>query len=524
MFFKQFDLISPDITLYFKGQEKHSSIVSGIISLLIIILGSSLGIIVAGDFFLKKNPTTFQNEKTVLDSGILYLSHNYFIHLLELEESINKINYFYDNKLLTIIGIESNKSISYSLLRIEEIDHWIYERCDEYDFSNKYFFKNIEILNYSNYICIKKLFNATLNKTFNQNDNQFRYPQIKHGEENELNSMYYIGIFKCINYSYNNNNCYNDNNIDNLIQKGKIYLSFKIHYLENYIDIENYKNPIEYFFRTQKIYYYDHSSEIIKLYYNPLKIKTDDGILFDTENILNLYSLDHIEDTFQSDFSGNLYAIFNFRMKNKLKIINRAYKKIQDIAGAVDGIVELLTLICEFINVTFYNQFQVVNDFNELIEGKVTKLKKRNFNFYENCFNNEINNIHHHVKTYSSGKNNNITSSTSRLPFNNNFLKLNIVNNNSINESINSFKNFQIQLLISFKKISWIEYMCNFFKTKKYKNKYVEEIKQKREEILSEERIFKDYFSIKVMKEKIYHNKILNTNSLFKKTTQISNT
>ena len=54
MFFKQFDLISPDITLYFKGQEKHSSIISGIISLLIIFLGSSLGIIVAGDFFLKK--------------------------------------------------------------------------------------------------------------------------------------------------------------------------------------------------------------------------------------------------------------------------------------------------------------------------------------------------------------------------------------------------------------------------------------------------------------------------------------
>ena len=200
MFFKQFDLISPDITLYFKGQEKHSSIISGIISLLIIILGSSLGIIVAGDFFFKKNPSTYQNEKTVLDSGILYLSHNYFIHLLEIEESINRINYFYDNKLLSIIGIESNKSISYSSLSIEEIDHWIYERCDEYDFSNKYLFKNVEILNYSNYICIKKLFNATLNKTINQNDTQFRYPQIKHGEENELNSMYHIGIFKCINY------------------------------------------------------------------------------------------------------------------------------------------------------------------------------------------------------------------------------------------------------------------------------------------------------------------------------------
>ena len=79
-------------------------------------------------------------------------------------------------------------------------------------------------------------------------------------------------------------------------------------------------------------------------------------------------------------------------------------------------------------------------------------------------------------------------------------------------------------MLMSFKKISWSEYMCNFLKTKKYKNKYVEEIKQKRAEILSEERIFKDYFSIKVMKEKIYHNKSLNTNYLFKNPTQISTT
>ena len=260
------------------------------------------------------------------------------------------------------------------------------------------------------------------------------------------------------------------------------------------------------------------------LYYNPLKIKTDDGILFHTESIINLYSLDHIEDTFQSDFSGNLYAIFIFKMKNNLKIICRSYKKIQDIAGAVDGIVKLLTIICEFINVTFYNQFQVVNDFNELIEEKVNKLKKRNFNFFGGCFDNDLNKINHHVNTYSSSKIKDFSSQNSKLPLNNNFFKFNIVNNNTINESINNLKNFQIQMLISFKKISWSEYMCNFLKTKKYKNKYVEEIKQKRAEILSEERIFKDYFSIKVMKEKIYHNKSLNTNSLFKNPTQISTT
>ena len=34
MLFKKFDFISPQITLYFKGDEKHSSIFSGIVTII----------------------------------------------------------------------------------------------------------------------------------------------------------------------------------------------------------------------------------------------------------------------------------------------------------------------------------------------------------------------------------------------------------------------------------------------------------------------------------------------------------
>ena len=55
MFLKKFDYISPEITFFYKRDEFHSSIPSGIIS--IVILG--IRIFVSLDFLLKRNSTIF---------------------------------------------------------------------------------------------------------------------------------------------------------------------------------------------------------------------------------------------------------------------------------------------------------------------------------------------------------------------------------------------------------------------------------------------------------------------------------
>ena len=66
------DIISPKITLYYKGQTKHSSLPSQIISIITILALTVLSVIFSLDFFLKKNPTCFYYNRYKLFSEISF--------------------------------------------------------------------------------------------------------------------------------------------------------------------------------------------------------------------------------------------------------------------------------------------------------------------------------------------------------------------------------------------------------------------------------------------------------------------
>ena len=44
-------------------------------------------------------------------------------------------------------------------------------------------------------------------------------------------------------------------------------------------------------------------------------------------------------------------------MENNLNIYERSYAKLQDVAGGVDGIIEIIMILFEFINTFFYEDF-----------------------------------------------------------------------------------------------------------------------------------------------------------------------
>ena len=49
--------------------------------------------------------------------------------------------------------------------------------------------------------------------------------------------------------------------------------------------------------------------------------------------------------------------IFGFKMKD---IYERLYKKVQDIAGGVDGIVEIFMMLIKFVNLIFLMIFKLL--------------------------------------------------------------------------------------------------------------------------------------------------------------------
>jgi len=54
MIIRKCDIISPLITLYYKGETRHSSISSGCISIIVFILTSIIYLYISFDFLFKK--------------------------------------------------------------------------------------------------------------------------------------------------------------------------------------------------------------------------------------------------------------------------------------------------------------------------------------------------------------------------------------------------------------------------------------------------------------------------------------
>ena len=82
MFLSNFDFLSPEITLFYKGNERHSSIFSGIITILLFFFIIFLIIFLSIDFIFKKNPTSFFYNKYIENLGPTDLNSTGIFHFL----------------------------------------------------------------------------------------------------------------------------------------------------------------------------------------------------------------------------------------------------------------------------------------------------------------------------------------------------------------------------------------------------------------------------------------------------------
>ena len=107
MIFKKLDTISPPITIYFKGDSSHSSIFSGILSLIVFFISSYFGIKYAIDFLLHKDPKIYYYNRYIEDAGNFSINSSQifsFVQVIDTESNIPKIT---DFNSLRIIGIET---------------------------------------------------------------------------------------------------------------------------------------------------------------------------------------------------------------------------------------------------------------------------------------------------------------------------------------------------------------------------------------------------------------------------------
>ncbi len=519
MFVRKCDFISPLITLYYKGETRHSSIFSGLISILLIILVLYICIFISFDFLFKINPTSFYFITKIKDIGIIPLNQNYFFHYITFIDEGRKDDVF-DDKLLSVIGM-NNPSINlflYNEISEYNFSHWKYERCKYLNKSNK----DIIIGKYfNNSLCLSKYYDNENKKIINIEDDNFPYPSLQNNLEKEYFVNYGIIIKECENNTlYNNNSCY-EKEISNK-KKHDLNMKYIFNYFSNFIDVENYKHPIETQLNNITYNYNSLYINIHEINLHQTIVRTSDGILFDNKKLLKTNNIDSFFDENIINNYNKFIDLINIKMLNKAEIYHREYKKLQDIAGSVDGMIELVILIIEFINNYFYHDFRIVNDLNDVIGKKVKKLKLNQFKIDSSNIS-ECKNINQ-VFNNNFISDNRLSSKFLGLPN----LNLNL-NPNPIHK-ISSMRlkhvkmgtddffpklqtSYETKIVSNFQEISYYQFIVNHLICfKKKQGKYLEKILTLRKRILSEERLLKNYWKIKILDEGLLDIKIKSEN------------
>ena len=506
-FLSKFDYISPPITLYYKNQKHHSSIISTIISLFSMFLILFLSIILSLDFFLHKNPTAYFYRKFVKDTGIFPFNSSSLFHFI----SIGDMN-FYDKKAFSIIGINFDRDLLLDIRNESKFSHWIYDFCDISDIGKKnYEFLGEDEPKYKNAFCIKKYFDNQTKKIIHSNEPNFQYPQYEHGNGNRNEVFYGIFVKRCQNNSeINDFFCYDDKKIDEMILSSK---SYAIYFLDQYVNLENYKNPINFFFHEVLNNYTNYSYTVNVLNFHPCMIKTRAGIIFEQKSLKQSYIYDLNEKVLY--YKGNrddyIYGSFYFSMDNIQDIYDRKFKMMQDICASIGGLFNLIKIVSFLINYNFYKfklYSNLFNDINFKYRNQRKKILSSTLSLNFNNLSSNLNFINQEINK-NLLKNNFLTDKKLNHSFNNNNNDCNSFNHinkkcknyqkNNYNNSID--KKYSLSNFFHNKKKNFFEFFI-FLICPKEKNSIVNYFIL-REKILSEENLFCMNYDINGLKKKL---------------------
>ena len=493
-----FDFLSPRITLYQKGKIRHSSIFSGILTLLSYSLCFLITIYFSLELIQHKKPMAYFYKSFKNETGYFPLNSSSLFHYI-LFMNAHKEFITFNSKYLRIKGV---RNISYNLYPddIDKEDHWIYDICDsqiqlEEDIEKLIYKNNI---NYFNGACVKYYFNSTDKTYYKHNHMNYIPPYLLHGNSRTDNLYYSIIIERCRNNSIDNlifgNSCASNDEMNDFF---RTFAAVFLQIVDHNIDINNYYKPIE------TILYPISSGVLGKEYaqhnlnFSPLIVKTNKNILFDIydEQISFLFEENRKNSKNNSD-QTIILCEFVFWMQNIFQIYERNYKNISDVLASAGGFFEAIITIGSLINYYYHRyiiNFNSINLFKEK-EKDFFYTTGKNINKSElNCLNTK--NISHKLN-YTSGLNINLNKSNnennSGLKFMNTKVQKRIQNNNFIHEGYEN-KDLKMKLNFNFK-LSFIGFICPC-KNQTQKNS-LNIIQSFRKKLLSEEHLYRNHLEL----------------------------
>ena len=538
------DFLSPEITLFFKGRYKHSSILSGVITILSYSLILAFIIIYTLDFIDRSNPTIYFFNRYVEDTGAFPLNESSLFHYINLIAASRNKTTIYDFNSVRIFGIIRTLDSYIQKYEYSENNHWEYDLCNyDEDITYKKIKDLIDKNIFSQSACIKKYYNSKEKRYFNKGESGFEWPTLEHGLSHPNRTFYGIIVETCQNNSLKNN-CNSIEAIESFFKRYAISLNF----IDHYADALNYKEPFTYFFNSiTSSLTISSSISLNHLNFNPNKIRTHNGIFIDNLVEEISYSFIQNEKVTVSKQGKNAVSAFYFWMQNNMIINERYYKKFQEVLSNIGGLGSFILLIGFFIN-SLISYYVIILDTQalifsseeknfdkvKLIKKPITLEKEINFQIKNNMINNTLQNSNYllikndkvenekitdpfnlfisnknkNKNKINNSKKNSISYLTNnkikkeckkvnhiKMPKSNSNVRINKINLENAFFEIRDKNNNIIQKPIKKEKISWFSYILYIclFKRKNSKIKYYENF---RAQILSEENLMKNNFDI----------------------------
>ena len=381
MFIKQFDFISPKVTFYFQGLLHHSSILSGILSIISMIFIIILVVYYSLEIIERNDPNSFSFTSFIEDAPIYEINTSSLFHFINIaQNSNNSFNEGIDFTMFRIIGTQIYYEAFMKLPSIKYIPHWLYGLCDnktdtegvshliKYDFFGKC-------------ACIKKYYDTKTKAYYSVGDPNFVWPKIGHGTFHENSTLYSIMVDSCSEETIgeilgNKYHCRAGAEIGQFYRNVTGTRVFQLYFINNLINVLDYANPNKQFiFRIESPFSStQYSSNEVN--FNPSLLKTHKGLIFDDIKEDISYSFDRNDVYIGDRGQVNIYASYTFFLKNIMNYYERNYKRIQDIISIIGGIYKFITIVAIYIN-SLYSNYIVLSDTLVLLHSSIHVEKNR---------------------------------------------------------------------------------------------------------------------------------------------------
>jgi hypothetical protein len=383
MLLHKIDFLSPSISLYFNNKRTHTSKISGLIVIIMILGCFSYTFILLYSVINHTNVVSLIYKKFEWEAGYFPMNTIELFHFFQVFSSESG-GYFdkYDSKYIRIYLTYVHNNLEQS--QLHNYDHWVFDECRE-GIDNKDISKDLfeNIVNFTNAACIRYYFNSEEKKYYSLEEKGFIWPHLEHGISRRDNVFLTTILEKCSNDSVLTEKlgyCASNESIEEYVKR---YFGFYMYLIDTSVDPTNYTTPFQKYFQVISTGI-GNSKTFVENYihFAPVRMRTKVGEIFGEYDDINSFFFDFNRKGTAESFDRILLKNY-YLMQNNINIYERRYKGIFDILSSIGGASQLLFLACSIINY-IYNGYIIIMDTNKFfcqIDKESHKENSKKINF-----------------------------------------------------------------------------------------------------------------------------------------------